>query len=131
MSLLRFAWDSLNHPVGRLIHDNGSVMSSASTAAPPERVSDGSAGLLRGCRTRIELTAKHVRNGQSRRSLIATLAHLLGASLSTTGAALGFFASLQRQAEDSSGGEAMDQLRPDHVDPHVCGTHEPTNIERD
>src|SRR5215469_10294757 len=48
MSLLRFAWDSLNHPVRRLIHDNGSVMSNASAAAPPERVAEGSAGLLRG-----------------------------------------------------------------------------------
>jgi len=33
MSLLRFAWGLLNHSIGRLIHDNGSVMSGPSALA--------------------------------------------------------------------------------------------------
>src|SRR5262249_15492828 len=38
MSLLRFAWGLLNHSIGRLIHDNGSVMSAPSALANTLRV---------------------------------------------------------------------------------------------
>jgi hypothetical protein len=73
MSLLHFAWDSLNHLIGRLIHDNGGVMSGASVVASHQQRSNAPrpCGVLQAHSTHGEAS---IRNRFSRRSPIAMLA---------------------------------------------------------
>src|SRR4029453_307220 len=93
MSLLHFAWDSLNHLIGRLIHDNGGVMSGASVVASHQQPSNAPrpCGVLQAHSTHGEAS---IRNRFSRRSPIAMLARPHWATPSTAAAALGFVTSL-------------------------------------